>query len=217
MIYRNPRLPIITWLSLGSTACQPFYLADVFALPFAQHTRTALHQFLKDNRKGEHSWLHVLSLSVKVLLICKERKRRQSTSHTKPQVCGKLSLDKSTAIIAARASPLWKLHLLKDVLKQICLLPFLKPFERYLQLLQWISKFFWASIFECPRIISCWQIKHVQQLVKDDLNKEPLLSSVVWRIKIRHPVIERKWTSVLSLNDSLQKGFVTETGFFPTN
>lgn len=43
-------------------------------------------------KKREWSWLHTWSLSVKVLLICKEKKKgRQSTSHTKRQLCGKLS------------------------------------------------------------------------------------------------------------------------------
>ena len=96
------------------------------------------------------------------------------------------SLDKSKAIITRRVDPLWKLKLLKDVLKQICLLPFLKLLERYLQLLQWVSKFFWASVFESPRIISCWQIKHVLQLVKHDLKRKLFLVVCLRKIKIKH-------------------------------
>lgn len=135
------------------------------------------------NRRRECSWLYTLSLSVKVPLICKpkkkkrknerknEKKKKRSACHTKMQLFWNSSLDKSKALITRRVDPLWKLKLLKDVLKQICLLPFLKLLERYLQLLEWVSKFFWASVFESPRIISCWQIKHVLQLVKHDLRK----------------------------------------------
>lgn len=81
---------------------------------------------------------------------------------------------------------LWKLKLLKEVLKQICLLPFLKLLERYLQLLEWVSKFFWASVFEYPWIISCWQIKHVLQLVKRDFKRKFCLAVCLRKIKIKH-------------------------------
>lgn len=163
-------LPIITqeyqllhsfqlhWLNTAK-ACQTFlpdrYICSSICSAHTDYFASAP----EGNRKRECSWLYTLSLPVKVLLICKQKKR--SACLTKMQLFWNSSLDKSKAIITRRVDPLWKLKLLKDVLKQIFLLPFLKLLERYLQLLEWVSKFFWASVFERPWKISCWQTKRV--------------------------------------------------------
>ena len=110
-------------------------------------------------------------------------KKKRSACLTKMQLFWNFSLDKSKAIITRRVDPLWKLKLLKDVLKQICLLPFLKLLERYLQLLEWVSKFFWASVFERPWKISCWQTKRVLQLVKHGLKRKLCLAMCLRRLK----------------------------------
>ena len=109
-----------------------------------------------------------------------------SACHTKMQLFWNSSLDKSNTIITRRVDPLWKLKLLKDVLKQICSLPFLKLLERYLQFLEWVSKFFWASVFERPWKISCWKTKHVLQLAEHDLKRKLCWAVCLRKIKIKH-------------------------------
>ena len=178
----------------------------------------------RKQKKGDCSWLYTLSLSVKVLLIRKQKKKKYlsiylsiSACHTKMQLFWNSSLDKSNTIITRRVDPLWKLKLLKDVLKQICSLPFLKLLERYLQLLEWVSKFFWASVFERPWKISCWKTKHVLQLAEHDLKRKLCWAVCLRKIKIKHLL---NWKEVAFISIIKWQSFerlCIETGFLPQN
>lgn len=120
----------------------------MFVLPFAQHTVTVLHQLLKYNRKRESivGYTHC-HYQLKCLWFAS---KKRSTCHTKMQLFWNSSLDKSKAIITMRVDPLWKLKLLKDVLKTDLFVAIFETFWKipptlWVSLGVFLGVCFWAS------------------------------------------------------------------------
>lgn len=185
--YHNTRIPLLhSFLAPLVKHCearQAFFTWQTYLFfhLLSTHWLFCISSWRKE-KKGDCSWLYTLSLSVKVLLkniyiyIYQHATQRCNCFGTP-------HCDKSNTIITRRADPLWKLKLLKDVLKQICSSPFLKLLERYLQLLKWVSKFFWAFCFWVYGKSRAGKTKHVLQLAEQDLKGNSAEQYALGRLK----------------------------------